>query len=136
MKYSQQIGIVAVLAIIGICFLPWVTVELPQGLLTLNGIHTKVIDKEGKLIGSFGRPIIPHAFFGGLLILFFSIQKVWAKRINIFIAFFHMGWAIREYILFSICRPECPTVKPALYLLVFFSAVILIMSFLPKMRVK
>ena len=34
------------------------------------------------------------------------------------------------------CRPECPEIKPALYLLVFFAFIILLATFLPKIKLK
>ena len=94
MKYSQQIGIITAIALIGICFLPWIYV--PSVQLELSGINGKINDQL-----TFGRQIIPHSFFCTIMIILFSIQKVWAKRTNLFIGFINLGWAIKNYIIFT-----------------------------------
>lgn len=129
MKYSQQIGIVAALAIIGICFLPWV--YIPSINVTLSGLNGKISDQL-----TFGRQVIPHSFFCCILILFFSIQKVWAKRTNLFFGFLNMGWALKNFIIFRMCRPECPEVQPALYLLLFLAMITLAGVLLPKLQIQ
>ena len=129
MKYSQQIGILASILVIATCFLPWI--EIPVLHQTLNGVNGKVNDNI-----TFGKQINMHAFLSCLAILFFALSFIWAKRFNIFICFLNISWAIKNFILFSLCRPECPIIKPGLYLLVFFSSVMLIMSFLPKIKIQ
>jgi hypothetical protein len=127
MKYSQHIGIAAAAGLMIICFLPWIYV--PALGLTLNGVNGTVNEQL-----TFGRQVVPHSLFCILAILLFSIPRVWAKRVNIFVAFLNMGWAIKNYILFSICRQGiCPELKPALYLLVFFAIIMQLASLLPKM---
>ena len=130
MKYSQQIGVVAALALISICFLPWVYVGSLN--LTLGGLNAKINENL-----TFGRQVVPHTIFCSLLIVFFLIPKVWAKRANLFMGFLNLSWAIKNYIIFSMCRQgECPEIKPALYLLVFFAVILQVCAFLPKIKVK
>ncbi len=129
MKYSQQIGIIAALALIGICFLPWIYVESLN--LTLNGLNGKINNSL-----TFGRQIIPHTFFCCLLIILFLVPKIWAKRTNLFIGFLNLSWAIKNYIIFTMCRPECPQVKAGLYLLVFLAIIIQLCVFMPKIKIK
>lgn len=130
MKYSQTIGIAAALLVIGICFLPWV--EVPSLHLVLNGIHGKVNNEL-----TFGEQWKAHSFFCVLMIVFFLIPTIWAKRSNIFFAMLHLGWSIKNYILFSMCRSgECPEIKPALYLLLVLALIIQLMTFLPKLEIK
>lgn len=130
MKYSQLIGTVAALLVIGMCFLPWI--EVPSIHLTLGGIHGKVNNEL-----SFGQQWISHSLFCVIMILLFQVPKVWAKRTNIFIAVLHLGWTIKNYLIFSMCRlGECPVIKPALYLLLVSAIVIQVMTFLPKMELK
>ena len=128
MKYSQQIGIITAIALIGICFLPWIYV--PSVQLELSGINGKINDQL-----TFGRQIIPHSFFCTIMIILFSIQKVWAKRTNLFIGFINLGWAIKNYIIFTMCRPECPEVQPGLYLLVTLAIVVQLCVMLPKLKI-
>ena len=130
MKYSQQIGILASLLVIAICFLPWI--EVSSLHLVLSGVNGKVNENL-----SFGSQWKGHTFFCTLMICFFLMPRIWAKRANIFFAVLHLGWAIKNYLIFSMCRQgECPEVKPALYLLVFLAILILIMTFLPPIKLK
>lgn len=128
MKYSQQIGVIAALALIGVCFMPWIYVE--QLNLTLNGLNGKISDSL-----TFGRQFIPHTFFCCVLIILFLVPKVWAKRVNLFFGFLNLSWAIKNYIIFSMCRPNCPQVKAGLYLLVAIALVIQVCVFLPKIAI-
>ncbi len=130
MKYSQIIGLIASIALIVICFLPWCTVEsIP---ITLSGKDGYVNENL-----NFGKQYIPHSFFAILLIAFFSINQIWSKRTNIIIGFLNLGWAFKNYILFSLCRTGvCPTIHPALYLLPILAIIIQVMTFLPKLQVK
>ena len=130
MKYSQTSGIILSLTLIAICFLPWCTVESLH--ISVNGVNGYVNDNL-----DFGKQVIPHTFFAVLLIFFFSQQKVWAKRANIFIAFLNLGWAFKNFILLSLCRTGiCPEIKPALYCLPILAIMIQVMTFLPKMKVE
>ena len=130
MKYSQTIGIIAVVLLLFVCALPWI--YIPSLQLTLNGIHGKVNDAL-----TFGMQLKGFAFFALFLVPFFLINKILIKRINIFIALLNLGWCIKNYILFSMCRTgECPEVKPGLYLMLLLGIIIQVMSFLPKMDIK
>nr|MCU0322815.1 hypothetical protein [Chitinophagaceae bacterium] len=121
--------IVAALALIGICFLPWI--YIPSVNITLSGTNGKISDAL-----TFGTQIKPHATFCILLILLFSINKVWAKRVNLFLGFLNLSWAIKNYIIFSMCRPDCPEVQPALYILVALALLVQIATFLPRVALK
>ncbi|MDE3237188.1 MAG: hypothetical protein KGO81_14660 [Bacteroidota bacterium] len=130
MKHSQTIGIVAVFLLIGVCFLPWI--YIPSLQLTLDGFHGKVNNEL-----TFGKQGLAHLFFAVPLVLFFLIHKIWAKRTNIFIGFLNLGWAIKNFILFNMCRMgECPQVKLGLYLMIILAILIQVMTFLPKMEIK
>lgn len=130
MKYSQLIGILAAIAIIGVCYMPWVYV--PSINVTLSGINGKVNEQL-----TFGRQVIPHTALNLLLILFFLIPKIWAKRTNLFIGFISLSWAIKNYIIFSMCRQTiCPDKKAGLYLLIILAFIVQISTLLPKLTVK
>lgn len=128
MKYSQQIGIIAALLVIYSCTIPWI--EISNLHLTLNGLNGYVNTNI-----TFGKQIIPHTFFSILAVPLFLINRIWAKRLNIFICFLNISWAIKNFILFRLCRPECPETKMGLYLLVISSLIMMIMSLLPKVEV-
>ena len=130
MKYSQTTGIILSIVLIAICFLPWCTV--PSLNISVSGVNGYVNENL-----NFGRQIIPHTFFAVLLIIFFSLQKVWSKRTNIFIAFLNMGWAFKNFILLSLCRTGiCPSIQPALYFLPAIAILIQIMTLTPRLKVE
>ncbi len=123
MKYSQLIGIAASLAIIGICYMPWVSIESINAVVT--GMHTEKTN--------FGRPGLAHITFSIICLLLFATPRVWAKRTNVFIATINLAWAIRNYIILTTCQAgECPEKKLGLYLLLVAAVVIQVMTFFPK----
>lgn len=129
MKHSQTIGIICCLCMFSLAFFPWV--YIPSLNLTLDGFDGVISDKL-----SFGRQGIVHGFFLVFIVTFFLVPKIWAKRVNMFIAMLNLAWAIKNFLLFATCRPECPEKKPALYLLVVFAVIIQVMALLPKLTVK
>ncbi|MEN9684455.1 MAG: hypothetical protein RLZZ28_241 [Bacteroidota bacterium] len=127
MKYSQHIGIVTILLLIGIGFLP------------LSYIASKNITVTGFASAgtSFGKPALLHLILGIAMLAMFCIPKIWSKRTNVLLAALNLAWSFRNYLLLSSCMMgECPEKKPALFGLVFLSALILLMAFLPKMELK
>ncbi len=127
MKYSQLIGILAAIAVTITCFFPWAVIERTN--LVIEGMNAPNTN--------FGRPGLMNIYITSCSIILFAIPKVWAKRINFFFTMFNLAWSIRNYILVSSClMGECPIKKPALFLLVGFSAVMLVMSVVPKLSIK
>ncbi|NCT95009.1 MAG: hypothetical protein GXC72_11330 [Chitinophagaceae bacterium] len=126
MKYSQQIGMLAVLLMAVACFLPWSIIESKQ--LTITGMQT---------VGtSFGRPGLFLLIFGTIGFILFALPMIWAKRTNVFVSALILAWSIRNYILVSTCMfGECPVKQPALYVLVVCAVVIQLMSFFPRIPV-
>jgi hypothetical protein len=127
MKHSQLIGIIAALAVIIVCYLPWTFIESKD--LTIYGMHAPNTN--------FGRPGLMNFIVAGLSIIFFAIPRIWAKRTNVFVTVFNLAWSIRNFILLASClMGECPVKQPSLYLLVAFSAVMLLMALLPKLTIR
>lgn len=110
-------------------FLPWV--HIPTLDLTLDGFHGTINEKL-----SFGKQGLVHGFFLFCMIILFATRRVWAKRVNMFVGMLNLAWAIKNFLLFSTCRPECPERQPALYLLIVFAIVIFLMTLLPRLPVK
>lgn len=126
MKYSQRIGIVAAVAIMAVCYLPWSYIAGPN--ISISGFHT-----EGT---SFGRPGLMNTALCVLMLIFFSVPAIWAKRTNVFIAAVNLAWSFRNYLMVTACMMGvCPEKKIGLYLLLFFSVVAQVMALLPKMPV-
>lgn len=123
MKHSQVIGIIAVLAMAVLCFMPWTFISSRQ--ITVTGMHA-----EGT---NFGRPGLFHLILGTVAAIMFLVPRIWAKRTNVFVAALNIAWAFRNYLLLSSCMMgECPEKKPALYLLLLVAVIIQIMALLPK----
>lgn len=122
MKYSQLVGCIAVILLAATCYLPW-------SFIAEKNIIVTGMSAPGTV---YGKPGLMHFVLGGLLILFFIISKIWAKRINVFIGAINLAWSIRNYILLSTCyMGECPEKRFGLYLEILLCSVILIMTFLP-----
>lgn len=123
MKHSQVIGIIAVLAMAVLCFMPWTYIASRQ--ITVTGMHA-----EGT---NFGRPGLFHLILGTVAVVMFLIPRIWSKRTNVFVAALNLAWAFRNYLLLSSCMMgECPEKKPALYLLLVAAVIIQVMALLPK----
>lgn len=126
MKYSQTIGVIAALAVIIACFLPWS--YIPGQQIVVSGVKTAGTN--------FGRPGVLSIVTASISIIFFLLPKIWAKRTNVLIAAVSVSWAVRNYLIFSACMMgECPQKRIGLYLLLLFSIGVLLMSFLPKIDV-
>lgn len=125
MKYSQLLGCIAVIILAGICYLPW-------SYIAENNILITGMSAPGT---QYGKPGLMHFFLGFILISFFIIPKIWAKRTNVFFGAINLAWSIRNYILLSTCyMGECPQIKYGIFLEILFCIFILIMTFLPDLR--
>lgn len=125
MKYSQLFGCIAVFLLAAICYLPWS--YIPDRNIIITGMSAPDT--------IYGKPGLMHFVLGVILIIFFITPKVWAKRINVFIAALNVAWTVRNYILLSTCyMGECPERKAGIFLAILLSLFILIMSFLPDLN--
>lgn len=122
MRYSNILGIVACLALVTLCFTPWVYIATIQ--TTVTGFHTPHTN--------FGKPGLVHCILAGLAVLCFAISHTGAKRTNIFICTLNLAWAFRNYILTTRCEVgECPEKRWAIYFVVLTALFMLVMSLLP-----
>ncbi len=127
MKYSQIIGIITAVIVIVVCHLPWSIVV--ERNIVINGMYTQGTD--------FGRPGLLNIILCVVMIVFFCLNKVWAKRTNLFVGAIGFAWSIRNYILVTTCYfGECPQKQPALFALVLFSFLTMLMTFFPKIEIK
>jgi hypothetical protein len=123
MRFSKWIGSVAALCLIWSCFQDWVFIEAIGKSIT-------GMDAAGT---NYGRPGKLHIYLSVVSLILFLLPQVWAKRINIFICAFNLAFAIRNYIIISMCSGgDCPDKKTGLYLMLISSAMMLVMSFLPN----
>jgi hypothetical protein len=127
MKYSKWIGLFAVLLLVFASFQPWVYIAAQQ--LTITGMNTTGTN--------FGKPALVNIIISALAAICFLVRPVMAKRANVFICTLNIAWAVRNYIILSICRAgECPEKKISLYLVLVASIVMLIASLFPDVTIR
>lgn len=127
MRYSQTIGLIAALLMIGLCFLPWSFIASKQ--LVVTGIEATGTN--------FGKPGLFNIILCTVMGVFFLVPRIWAKRTNVFIAAFNLAWSFRNYLLVSSCMMgECPEKKPAIFLLLALALLAQLMALFPKIALK
>lgn len=126
MRYSQWIGILAALALIVACFLPWTF--HPDLNKTFTGFYS-----ENNVYGKPGKVFI---FLAVVAIILYLIPKIWAKRWNLLSGALVVAFAIKTFITFSGCyRGICPVKQPGIWIMLAASVVMLIMILVPDMPV-
>jgi hypothetical protein len=117
MQLIKWLGMVAGIALIVSCFMPWVIIESRS--IVVSGVESTGTN--------FGKPGYFHLFFAGLYLLFVLINRLWSKRVNIFISAFNIAWAVRNFAMVSACYGgECPEKKAGLYIALISSVVMLL----------
>lgn len=125
MRYIKWIGLGAALLLIISCFLPWVFIESKN--ITVCGI-----DATGT---NFGKPGYFHFLMAALFILFSTIQRIWAKRTNLFVTAINMGWVVRNFFIITACQGgECPQRKIGIYMIVLSSLIMLVSAMFPDIK--
>ena len=125
MKYSQLLGVAACLLLIINCFFPWGYVA---------EIHLLITGWQGA--ENLGKPGAFNIILRGVMILFFLIPKIWAKRTNVIIGALNIAWSLRNYLLVGTCSGGiCPEKKAGIFLLLFLSFFIEIMTFIPPIKI-
>ena len=126
MKYSQSIGIL-------LCFLLIYSTTQPLVFIESRNWTITGWDAVGSSFGQAGKFL---CFFAVIALLFFAVPFIWAKRFNMVFATLLLAWSVRNFIVLSTCQMgECPQKLWALYACIIFSAGILLMTFLPKIKV-
>lgn len=127
MKYSHWIGIAAAIILVIACFLPWTFHP------DLNK-HFTGFFSENNIYGKPGRVFIVLC---AIAIVFFLIQRVWAKRWNIFFCAIILSYAIKSFIVFSGCyRGICPDKKAGLWIMLLAAILMLGMTLVPDIKLK
>ncbi len=127
MKYTRAIGFIAAILLVIACFIPWVFIESKNIIVT-------GIESSGT---NFGKPGYVHFVFCFLFFVFHSMQKVWAKRWNVFVVALNGAWAIRNYFIISICvAGECPEKQIGFYLVAVTSLFMLLAALFSEVKQK
>src|SRR5687767_13768902 len=125
LKTLKWIGLAACVGLIISAFLPWTYhADIDK---TFTGVFS-----EKNAYGKPGKFLIGYAVLSAIFIL---LNKVWAKRVHLFLAALALGYAIKSYILFASCyNAYCPDKKIGIYLMMTCCIVILIASIFPDLK--
>jgi hypothetical protein len=127
MRYMKWIGLLAVILLVGSCFMPWVLI--PSKNIIVSGV-----DSTGT---NFGKPGYAHFVLSFFFVIFHLVPKLWAKRINLLVVALNIAWAVRNYFIISMCREgECPQKQIGLWLVMLASALMLIAALFPDVQLK
>jgi hypothetical protein len=127
MKFSKWVGVAMALLVIGSCLLPWVYIEPINS--TVTGVSAPGTN--------FGKPGLMNIIVSVLAIFLFLIQRVWAKRTNIFLCAFNLAWTARNFIIIPACAAgDCPTKKIGIFLVALFSIFMMVAALFPDMNIE
>lgn len=106
-------------------FFPWVIIETKN--IVVSGMRS-----EGT---AYGKPGLLSLFFAVLIIIFSLIPRVWAHRITIFSSALHTGWALRNFLMLSVCQGgECPQRQPFFYVYLVSSILLLVAVLIQEVK--
>lgn len=127
MKYSQWIGIAASILLVIAGFLPWT--YHPDLNKNFTGFFT-----ENNV---YGKPGYVFVWLSIITIVFFAIQRVWAKRWNMFMCALVLAYAIKSFIMYSGCyRGICPDKLAGLWIMLASAALMMAMALFPDIKLK
>jgi hypothetical protein len=117
MQKSLWLGVISAVALVITCLFPWVTIESKH--IVVSGVSA-----EGT---AYGKPGYFHMMIVMVYLALLLINKKWSNQINLFVSALNVGWAFRNFLIISACQMgECPQKHIAIYLLLFFSILMLI----------
>jgi hypothetical protein len=126
-KVLQQTGLIACIALIVSCFMPWAYYADLKETFTGFYSYQNNYGKHGK-------------FLTVIAVISFTLMylpKVWAKRINLFVCALGMGYAIKSYILFTSCyNAYCPEKKAGIYLVLIATIIMMAAAVFPDLKIK
>ena len=127
MKYSQYIGVLAALVLIGSCFVNWTWYPDIEKYFTAFNTVENVYGKPGKLL----------IFFCVIAIAFYLIPRIWAKRWNMMFCGLNLAYAIKTFILFSACyRGICPDKQPGIWVMLVAAVIMMIATLVPDLKMR
>lgn len=127
MKYSQIIGALLCLVLVGLCFTHWT--YHPD----IDKYFTGYFSEENV----YGKPAILINFFSAIAFACFLIPKIWAKRLNMVIAGILVAYCIKTFVLFGGCyKGICPVRELGIWGVLVTGILILVMTLLPDIKLK
>jgi hypothetical protein len=130
-RILHWLGIVACLALIISCFLPWGYYADSQIANEADRVFTGFYSYKQY----YGKPGIIFSFFAFMILGFMFLPKVWAKRANLFMSAFMLAYAIRTFIVFGSCYNNyCPQKLFGLYLMLGCTIIMMLASAFPNVN--
>lgn len=128
-KLIGKLGMIACLVAIISCFLPWVT--FPAQNETFTGFYVKKFPNGVY----YGKPGIYITMLSLFILTLMLIQKLWAKRTNLFLSAFFVAFVMAVYIRFTNSLFENEITRRYGFLLLIISSLIMLIScMLPDMK--
>ena len=128
-KILHVVAIIATLAIIATCFIPWVHYNNID--VTFTGYNVKRF-ATGVY---YGRAGIIITILAAISLLFTLTQSVVAKRVNMFLCALLVAYTLRTYVIFTGSLFDGEVTKLAgIYLIVLLSFVMVICSVFPYLK--
>ena len=125
-KIFHIIGLLACIGIAISCFLPWAHYN------SINETFTGVNVKPFTTGNYYGRAGIVILVISGLIFLLMLLPRLWAKRVNLFLAAILIAYCIRTYIIFTSALFEGEVQKlPGIYLIILFAFIIMLSAVFP-----
>lgn len=127
MRFMKWFGFLGAVLLIIACLQKWV-------IIASRNIVITGIDATGT---SFGKPAYFHFILVFLFLIFHFTPRIWAKRGNLIVAAINMAWAIRNYLIITMCRGgDCPEKQTGIYLIVIASFILLLAALFPDMKIR
>ena len=126
-KIAHYTGLLACLAIIGACFMPWTYYTSIQQ--TFTGFNVVPFPNATY----YGKAGIPISVMAGIIFMLMLIPKMWVKRVNLFVAAILVAYTIRTYVVFTSSLFEGEVeIFTGMYLVMGLSFAILVTTLFPK----
>lgn len=128
-KIIQYIAIISCIALVAICFIPWVHYN------SINETFTGFNVKRFATGVFYGRAGLIITIFTSLSLLLTLLPYSAMKRINMFVCALLFAYAIRTYVLFTGSLFDGEVVKlSGIYLIVILSLVLVVCSIFPNIK--
>ena len=126
-RYSKWISLFAFVLLLVACFMPW-TYHADVGQ-SFNGFYS-----EKNL---YGKPAKLILVLAGITTLCSFIKVLWLKRTALLVGGLNVAYGIKNFLLFGSCYlGYCPEKKAGLFLMLFATIVVFLMTFFPDGKVK
>jgi hypothetical protein len=131
-RVLSWVGMAACIALFISCFLPWSYYADPhipnEADRTFTGFYS--------FQHQYGRPGIFLTLFGVPILGMMLLQKIWAKRTNLFLSAITVAYAFKSYVLFTSCYAAyCPEKKAGIFIMLFSTIVMLVACIFPNMKI-